>query len=321
MTEKHGSSRPRTIAGIALTAAGGLACTATVAGFAAGYHWFLSLFSHFHAQYFVTLLIIAPLLLWTGRSLIGIVYLGAAAVNLLVVLPYYAADTHAKDQTSGRSLRAVFLNANAWNREYLRIHRFIVDTNPDIVVLVEATPALLHALLPLQDRLKYAVKHPRQDPWGIALLSHHPIVRSEIYYLGGISTPSLSVTLSIDTRRVTVHGVHLANPLNRRQAEAQWAQIRDLRHRFEAMQTNLILLGDFNTTPWSMQFTELLKTGVLRDSAHMSEVGPTWPSNFFPLSIPIDHCLVSSNIEVLKRQVGEDVGSDHLPLVLDLALH
>ncbi len=38
------------------------------------------------------------------------------------------------------------------------------------------------------------------------------------------------------------------------------------------------------------------------------------------LMMPIDHCLVSSDIRVIGVQTGEDVGSDHLPLLVELEI-
>jgi endonuclease/exonuclease/phosphatase family metal-dependent hydrolase len=47
---------------------------------------------------------------------------------------------------------------------------------------------------------------------------------------------------------------------------------------------------------------------------------PTWPTRFSPLLIPIDHCLVSATVAVVKRSVGPNIGSGHCPLLVDLAL-
>jgi endonuclease/exonuclease/phosphatase (EEP) superfamily protein YafD len=38
------------------------------------------------------------------------------------------------------------------------------------------------------------------------------------------------------------------------------------------------------------------------------------------LMIPIDHCLVSDDIRVIMAQLGEAIGSDHLPLIIELEI-
>jgi endonuclease/exonuclease/phosphatase (EEP) superfamily protein YafD len=38
------------------------------------------------------------------------------------------------------------------------------------------------------------------------------------------------------------------------------------------------------------------------------------------LMIPIDHCLVSEDIRVINASTAEGIGSDHLPLIVELEL-
>jgi endonuclease/exonuclease/phosphatase family metal-dependent hydrolase len=36
--------------------------------------------------------------------------------------------------------------------------------------------------------------------------------------------------------------------------------------------------------------------------------------------IPIDHCLVSPDIDVLRMRTGRNIGSDHLPIIVDMTI-
>jgi len=38
------------------------------------------------------------------------------------------------------------------------------------------------------------------------------------------------------------------------------------------------------------------------------------------LLIPIDHCLHSREVRIVRKQIGPDVGSDHYPVVVDFFL-
>jgi endonuclease/exonuclease/phosphatase (EEP) superfamily protein YafD len=78
-----------------------------------------------------------------------------------------------------------------------------------------------------------------------------------------------------------------------------------------AMQSDrFILMGDFNTTPWSPTFRDLpgKRAGDPRFSA-------TWPTFFPIMGITIDHILASENLELVEFKVLESVGSDHYPLL------
>lgn len=67
-------------------------------------------------------------------------------------------------------------------------------------------------------------------------------------------------------------------------------------------------------------FKRLLRQSGLKDSAQGRGVCPTWPT-FNPLMlIPLDHCLYSSGIEIMARQTGPQVGSDHFPVIVDFVI-
>jgi endonuclease/exonuclease/phosphatase (EEP) superfamily protein YafD len=80
-----------------------------------------------------------------------------------------------------------------------------------------------------------------------------------------------------------------------------------------------VLIGDLNTTMWSPYFSELVKGSGLRDARLGFGLKPTWPMPLPALfQIPIDHCLVSDDIEVLGVRTGGATGSDHRPMMFDV---
>ena len=80
----------------------------------------------------------------------------------------------------------------------------------------------------------------------------------------------------------------------------------------------MIVAGDFNATPWSPHFRDLLATTGLRDAGSGRGWLPTWPTWLGPAGIPIDHVLVKGPVTVAGLSLGPDVGSDYRPLVADL---
>jgi endonuclease/exonuclease/phosphatase (EEP) superfamily protein YafD len=88
--------------------------------------------------------------------------------------------------------------------------------------------------------------------------------------------------------------------------------------RFLAAQTGpLVLLGDLNTTPWNFYFQRLLADSGLRSSAEGRGYQASWPGAPFLLRIPLDHVLLSPELRVVRREIGPDVGSDHLPVIVE----
>ena len=82
-----------------------------------------------------------------------------------------------------------------------------------------------------------------------------------------------------------------------------------------------MVLGDLNTTPWSARYRALLDDAGLEDTRVGYGLQTSWPS-FLPavLRIPIDHVLVTPDLAAAEREVGPEVGSDHLPVWVELAV-
>jgi endonuclease/exonuclease/phosphatase (EEP) superfamily protein YafD len=93
---------------------------------------------------------------------------------------------------------------------------------------------------------------------------------------------------------------------------ADWAAIQD---------GPAIVVGDFNATPWSYPFRRLMASTDLIDSARGFGLELSYPadSNLL-LRISIDHLLHSPDFVVVDRQLGPAMGSDHFPLIVDLAV-
>jgi endonuclease/exonuclease/phosphatase (EEP) superfamily protein YafD len=81
-----------------------------------------------------------------------------------------------------------------------------------------------------------------------------------------------------------------------------------------------ILVADLNITPWSPRYDVIESQTGLRNAARSLGYLGTWPASPALLRIPIDHCLVSDSFAVQHVEVGPDIGSDHLPLIVDISI-
>ncbi|HEU4601170.1 MAG TPA: endonuclease/exonuclease/phosphatase family protein, partial [Steroidobacteraceae bacterium] len=82
----------------------------------------------------------------------------------------------------------------------------------------------------------------------------------------------------------------------------------------------LLVAGDFNITPWSSYYQQFVKDSTLSDSDWGQGLPASWPSVLGPLGIRIDHCLHSAHWDVIATHTGPELGSDHLPVTVDLQL-
>jgi endonuclease/exonuclease/phosphatase (EEP) superfamily protein YafD len=135
------------------------------------------------------------------------------------------------------------------------------------------------------------------------------------------------------TRRFGVRGVvhfgkedlliiaeHPPDPLRRTRAVLRNAEFERLANELHGLNKPVVVIGDLNATPWSPYFENLLERGGLHDSELGFGVQPTWNKWMVLPMVPIDHCLANGLVAITNRDVGPDVGSDHLPLCVDVSL-
>jgi len=77
-----------------------------------------------------------------------------------------------------------------------------------------------------------------------------------------------------------------------------------------------IVMGDFNSTPWSdLQV-------AFRNATALDNRGPlvlSWPASLpAPLRLPVDPVFVGGGLKIHDLQAGPALGSDHLPMIAEI---
>jgi endonuclease/exonuclease/phosphatase (EEP) superfamily protein YafD len=115
--------------------------------------------------------------------------------------------------------------------------------------------------------------------------------------------------------------VHLNWPVMPETAYKRNAQLRLLGRELGDCPQACVAVGDFNTTPWSAHFRDVLKVPGVHDCAAGRGLLHTWSSSLpAPLRIRIDHCLAAGAVGVVDVRVGESVGSDHFSTINELLI-
>lgn len=290
------------------------------------FSWLCELCSHFLVQYFMALAFAAVFLLLRRRWL----WCGAAVLLALVpawrLAPYIpSTTTTAATATAAHRLRIMTINVYASSDRYDLVRAEIERLDPDIVFLPENTDRWAAALAPLRARYPYVVDGQSPSVFSLFLFSRVPLLDAAVVKLPepegfpALLARACQGGQGTDQACVRIIGIHPPPPLSARIAAARYATLRaipDLLDQHDAART--ILLGDFNCTPWSPLFRDLLAATGLRDSAGGFDLSPTWASRWLPVGLKIDHILVGNAIAVSDRHIGDYVGSDHYPVVADL---
>jgi endonuclease/exonuclease/phosphatase (EEP) superfamily protein YafD len=297
--------------------AGALAGVCTLTGFAGRFGWLFDLTSHFRVQYGGGLALLAILCLAWKKFRPAAAYGSLALANLAVVasclrsVPDHPAP-------GGRSMRVALVNVHTANERFDLVRQFILNSQPDVIVLEEVDDRWLTELAGLRASLPHQLNAPRDDNFGVALFSRWPLHESRVVCLGEADVPSIAARVAVGARLVTVLATHPLPPSSPRYAGLRDEQLVAVSEFVADRDGPAILLGDLNATPWSHAFRRLLRESGLQDSSRGRGLHATWPAQLWLLRIPIDHCLVSSGVQVVSKHLGPQVGSDHLPLVVEL---
>lgn len=209
------------------------------------------------------------------------------------------------------------LNFERTNHEALAAWLLSADA-PDAIALQEFTPSAMAMVTRPELLIAYPhrVLEPSDDQFGLGVLSKHPIASAEkVLPVDSLATLKLRLVLNVRGHRLALTAVHPMPPIS-----APYAQERDASLRLDARllaDSGMpgILLGDMNDSPWS---TGLQATAPLRRA---SSLAPTWPNLGGWLSVlPLDHVLVTPGVRADGAGWGVDLGSDHRPVRVRLAL-
>lgn len=303
-----------------LIAAGVLGCLVTLTGFAGNFWWVFELTAHFRVQYVLALGAFTMILLWMRQWRWAAICGTFALLNAAVIAPAFWSGENFTMRTVGDELpvlRALLANVNVDNRDHERIRRAITEFDPDIVVLLETTPWLLDHLRDLNQRYPYRMAEPRDDPFGIALLSRYSFSSVRVIHLGDAGPPAIVAVIAASGHPFALIGVHPWPPVSARLAQGRNEQLHELATLIRQIPSPLLALGDLNVSPWSPYFARLLADSGLHDSLQGRGLQPSWPVGWPLLWTPIDHILFSEGIRILHRKTGSAIGSDHYPVIVE----
>ncbi|HEY9608892.1 endonuclease/exonuclease/phosphatase family protein [Allocoleopsis sp.] len=314
-------------------AAGG-ATIATVVGFAGSLWWVFQLFEHPRPQYCL-ILIVAIVVGGISRQAWSFAWCLPLLLNLALIVPLFLPSAQSSylqpaNLIPGSTLRLLLVNLDHHNQDTSPAIQYIESQNVDVVLLQEVTSRWLSTLQSNLSRYQVATSLPRENSTGVAMLvpttpsKSVEIVATQILELPPNSgAPLIETTLRWDSREVVILGLSIARPRNRDSsafqqvefdAAAEWSLRQQRQEKRE-----VVVMGDFNSTPWSGRYEKFLQDSNLRNSLRGFGLQPTWHAALpSPLMIAIDHCLHSQSIKTVSRATGANIGSDHLPLYVEL---
>jgi endonuclease/exonuclease/phosphatase (EEP) superfamily protein YafD len=294
----------------------GLLTAATLAGFLDQLSWIFEPASFFRLQYAGVLAIAAIAALALQRLRLAGLAAVMAGINIAAIAPWHGADNPVAPPGSP-VVRVVAFNVDGANHRYAELAPLIERLKPDILGLTELTPAWSRAAATASPLLRPRRLVAEQDVYGMGILSRIAPIAVSIERFPASGPVTLVARFEVSGQTLTFALVHVhtsfAGSVHERELHALAAARPHLGRR-------LVVCGDFNTVPWSAQLGEFGESTGLRDAFAGSWPVYSWPAWSPLLRVPLDHCLVSDGISVTSHGFGPSSGSDHFPLIVDLAL-
>jgi len=295
----------------------------TVAGLLGRHVWFFEVCTHFKPQLALCFLLYAGLEFAARRHRHAAASLAFCAINAFPVLLLLGpAGVQALPATEAPAARLRILQANILtsNTNAPALLALIADERPDVIVLQEPDAWWLRQLAPLTNSYPVFAALPRDDNFGAAIYCTSNALSAEIFLLNDPeAAPSALARIASGGKTLTVVGTHALAPYNRYMWLGRNSFSLELATKLRAIKGPLVVTGDFNNTPWSAHFRAFLQASGLHDSAQGRGALPTWPASAPLVRIPLDHCFHNAEVLILAKRPGPDIGSDHLPLLIDVS--
>jgi endonuclease/exonuclease/phosphatase (EEP) superfamily protein YafD len=254
---------------------------------------------------------------WAAATVAGLVTLCLA----LAVLPRAVGDGTV-DASGRETFTVLSANIHHGTGEAEALAQLVERHRPDLLAIQELTPSFARELrrAGIDGMLPNQILETRRNVSGAGLYSRLPMRKLAGAQAFAFRQPRAILRLP-DGRRVRVVDVHPYPP--QRQAVEEWGEaLESLPSAGRGVPW--VLVGDFNATLDHSQLREILDRGY-RDAGEVAGEGlePTWPAEEWASRLPgvtIDHVLADERLGIVDYEVEELPGSDHRPLLAELAL-
>lgn len=248
------------------------------------------------------------------------------AASAVLMGPEFAAKLGPHRAAAPPQVRIVQFNLWRGNRSPAESAAWVLAQRADILVLEEGADIAERVVRRLAPHYPYRVTCRGAKSCSTMILSRAaPVASAGLAKGDAENRKALSAAWArydLGGRPITVFAVHLARPWPwGRQAEDRRLLIAEVRRLSDP---NLIVVGDFNTTPWTF-------AGKRQDAAlgmrRITRALFSWPVyvrpkiNRYPAIpiLPIDQAYLRPGLLPVAVRGGPDLGSDHRPVVIDLA--
>ncbi len=302
---------------------GVLACW--LLGFGGRWWWRLAILEHLRGQ-LLLVAVVATAWFALRRSVVVVPAALGVFVSAWFVAPVWIGSGGGQVD-SAYSLTVSHLNID---RDHVDALGELAARGPEIVFVQEFTPTVADVIAERLPGYEMVLANPRSDSThGSAMLirqdwdgtvssadvvnipptSERPLLLAEVEFQG-----QMILLLSLHTTRPSHAAVYHGQQIELA-GVADWSreQVED--------GCSVVVIGDFNTTPYASNFRRLLVDGRLENGLRGHGWQTSWPASVPGfLQLPIDLVVHSDDIIMVEAETGPSLGPDHRPLHVEFVV-
>lgn len=297
----------------------GVLCAAVAGGLLDGVVWPGTPLALFRPQFTLLLLVAALLAVLVGPRIIGLAGIGVVVLGVVLLVPAFRDPEPDPPPAAAQSVKVLALNLWRRNDDVAAVTELIREEKPDVLALTELTPTWARELAPALR--SYPVRAVKLDDGtaGIGVYARRRLRDPKVVRLSGKSRPAVQGRLELAGRSMPFLVVHPTSALLPSRIDSHEDELAAIGEWARKRGPRSVVCGDFNATTWTRSLRDALEAGDLVAALPGGLFAGSWAAFLPPpLRIAVDGCLVGADVRV-DVELGPRVGSDHLPVLIELA--
>jgi endonuclease/exonuclease/phosphatase (EEP) superfamily protein YafD len=244
------------------------------------------------------------------------------------VLPYTPLHRTEVDSSENPNEQRVItiMGANVLtpNRQAKRLIQMIATHQPDVIVAVETDDWWQKQLETVRQSYPHRVCCPQDNLYGMHLYSKLPLQDTSVQHLVQHNVPSIHTKLRLRSgHQVQLHCVHPAppSPTENDESSERDAELVMVGRGVVNADLPVIVTGDLNDVAWSSTTRLFRKVSGLLDPRIGRGMFNTFHARWPFIRWPLDHLFHSGHFSLVRFQRLGYFGSDHMPILVSLALN
>lgn len=245
------------------------------------------------------------------------------AVQIWSYTPFAKIQMKKNLKENNDTIRIMIANVFQENRDTGSCIELIRAHNPHIVLLVETDEYWTHSINAVMDDYPHRVLQPQNNTYGMIMFSKLAIDNHTVRFLVESDIPSICADIeSPGGKLFRFYALHPKPPVPGESEDSteRDAEILIIGKEAKACPLPVIVAGDLNDVAWSFTTSLFLKVSGLLDPRIGRGFFNTFHAKYRLMRWPLDHVFCSSHFYLHRLKRLADIGSDHFPIFIDVAL-